>query len=199
MSTMTPRGFTLIEMLTVVAIIGIVTGALTYAIVNVYRNNAYIFESTASVENARRGLSFSLEHIREASYADDGNYPLGSIASTSITFYSDIDEDGGVERVRIYALNNTLYRETTNASGNPPSYTGQTPATSTIASFLRNGPTEDIFVYYDDTGTALPAISANLGEVRSVAVTIMTDLNPDRAPNVLTLTGSATLRNLRDE
>ncbi len=186
-------------MLMVVATIGIVTGALTYAIVNVYRNNAYIFESTAAVENARRGLSLSLEHIREASYADDGNYPLGSIASTSITFYSDIDEDGGVERVRIYALNNTLYRETTNAAGNPPSYTGQTPATSTIASFLRNGPTEDIFVYYDDAGAPLPAISANLGEVRSVAVTIMADLNPDRAPNVLTLTGSATLRNLRDE
>lgn len=199
MSTTPLRGFTLMEMLTVVAIIGIVTGALTYAIVNVYRNNAYIFESTAAVENARRGLSLSLEHIREASYADDGNYPLGSIASTSITFYSDIDEDGGVERVRIYALNNTLYRVTTNAGGNPPSYTGQTPATSTIASFLRNGPTEDIFTYYDDTGAVLPAISANLGDVRSVAVTIMTDLNPDRAPNVLTLTGSATLRNLRDE
>ncbi len=193
------RGFTLMETLMVVATLTLVSGGITYAIVNVYRNNAYIFEATAAVESARRGLATSLEHIREASYADDGNYPLGTIASTSITFYSDIDEDGGIERVRIYALNGTLYRVTTNAGGNPPSYTGQTPATSTIATYLRNTSTDDIFVYYDNTGTQLPATSASIADVRSVAVTIMTDLNPDRAPNILTLTGSATLRNLRDE
>ncbi len=193
------RGFTLVETLTVVAIIGTVSGALMWAIVYLYRGNAYVFEAEAAVENARRGLSVSLEHIREASYADDGAYPLGTLATSSMIFYSDIDEDGGIERVRIYAIGDTLYREVTNAAGNPPSYTGQTPSTTTIAVYLRNTATTPLFVYYNDTGTMFATTSApTLADVRSVGITILTDLNPNRAPNVVTLTGAATLRNIRD-
>lgn len=192
------RGFTLAETLVVVALTAIVGGALLSAVAYIYRNNAYIFEATASVESARRGLLFTLEHIREAAYGDDGSYPLSQIATSSITFYSDIDEDGGIERVRIYRIGEGLYREVTNAAGNPPSYTGQAVATSTLATYLRNGTSTPLFVYYDNTGSALSTTSPDVSQVRSVLITIMTDLNPNRAPNVLTLTGSAMLRNLKD-
>lgn len=192
------RGFTLTEVVVVVALTALVGGAILSAIVYIYRNHAYIFEAAVSVESARRGLSSTLEHIREASYADDGNYPLGSIATSSITFYSDIDEDGGIERVRIYLLGETLYRVVTNAGGNPPSYTGQTPATSTLATYMRNTSATPIFRYYDDGGTEISLVSPDVADVKSVGITILTDLNPNRAPNVLTLTGTATLRNLRE-
>lgn len=193
----TKRGFTLMETLVVVALTALVGGALLSAIVYIYRNNAYIFEATAAVENARKGLSVTLGDIREAAYADDGNYPLGSVATSSITFYSDIDADGGIERVKIYIVGDTLYKVVTNAAGNPPSYTGQPVATSTIANYIRNG-TTPMFLYFDDTGAQLSTTATDISAVRSVAITILTDLNPARAPNVLTLTGTATLRNLRD-
>lgn len=188
------RGFTLAEMLVVVAITGIVGGSLLFVIQNFYRSNAYVFESAVSVETARRGIGTTLQDIREASYGDDGSYPISSVATSSITFYSDLDNDPNVERVRIFIQNNTLYRVVTDSAGNPPSYTGQTGATTTILTYIRNA-TTPLFTYYNAEGTALSATSTDVSEITSVAATLMVDLNPNRAPNVLTLTGTATLRN----
>ncbi len=164
-----------------------------------YRNNAYVFEATAAVDGARRGVATTLSALREASYADDGNYPIAAAATSSVTFYSDIDSDGGIERVKVYILGTTLYRVVTNAAGNPPSYTGQTPATTTIATSVQNGTSTPLFKYYDSTGVQLSATSTDISEIASIATTLMVDLNPNRAPNVVTMTGSATLRNLKDQ
>lgn len=192
------RGFTLVEAIVVVAITIVVGGSLLSIIRNFYRGNTYVFEATASVDSARRGLATTLSALREAAYAEDGSYPITAAATSSITFYSDIDTDGGIERVRVYVINGTLYRVVTNAVGSPPSYAGQPPATTTIATYVRNSTSTPLFKYYDSSGVQLSTTSPALSQIASVAATIMVDLNPNRAPNVLTLTGSATLRNLRD-
>lgn len=192
------RGFTLVEAVVVVAITAIVGAGLLSTIRWFYRGNAYVFEATASVDSARRGLATTLSALREASYADDGNYPIASAATSSIVFYSDIDSDGGIERVRVYTINGTLYRTIINASGNPPSYTGQSTATTTIATYVRNSTSTPLFKYYNSLGVQLSTTSPNISQIASVSTTLMVDLNPNRAPNVLTLTGQATLRNLRD-
>ena len=189
------RGFTLAEMLVVIAITAAVAGSLLYVIQNFYRSNAYVFESAVSVDTARRGIGTTLQDIREASYGDDGSYPIQSVSTSSITFFSDLDDDQGVERVRIFIQNGTLYRVITNSGGNPPSYTGQTSATTTILTYIRNGTSTPLFKYYNAEGALLSATSTDVSEITSVAATLMIDLNPNRAPNILTLTGSATLRN----
>lgn len=193
------RGFTLMETVVVVAILGVVSGALLYAIRDFYRGNAYVFEAATSVDSARRGLATALHDLREASYADDGNYPVAAAATSSVTFYSDIDKDGGIEKVKIWLYGDTLYEVVTNAAGNPPTYTGQAQATTTIATYVRNASTTPLFKYYNEAGVKLATTSPDLSELRSVAVSLMVDLNPNRAPNVLTLNGSATLRNLKDQ
>ncbi len=192
------RAFTLIEMIVVVAITGLMMSSIFSMIVSFYRGNAYVFEATMSVDSARRGLATTLHALREASYADDGNYPIASAATSSIVFYSDIDSDGGIERVRVYLINGTLYRTVINAAGNPPSYTGQSTATTTIATYVRNASTTPMFTYYDSAGVQLSTTSPNISLITSVSTSLLVDINPTRAPNVLTLTGSATLRNLRD-
>lgn len=193
------RGFTLMEMIVVIAVLGVVSGALLSTIRDFYRQNAYVFEAATAVDSARRGIATALHNLREASYADDGNYPIAAAATSSVTFYSDVDADGGIERVRIYVIGETLYRTVTNAAGNPPTYTGQTPATTTIATYVRNGSSTPVFKYYDSEGLQLATTTPDISEIASVATTLMVDLNPNRAPNVLTLTGSATLRNLKDQ
>jgi hypothetical protein len=190
---------TLVEAVVVVALTVAVGASLLSVIRMFYRNNAYVFEATAAVDSARRGVAVTLSALREASYADDGNYPIASAATSSVTFYSDIDSDGGIERVRVYILNGTLYRVVTNAAGNPPSYTGQTPATTTIAMYVQNSTSTPLFKYYDSSGVQLSATSTDISEIASVSTTLMVDLNPTRAPNVVTMTGSATLRNLKDQ
>ncbi|HRH24374.1 MAG TPA: hypothetical protein PK109_02175 [Candidatus Paceibacterota bacterium] len=193
------RGISLVETVVVIAITAMVAGSLLSAIRYFYVNNAYVFEAASSVDSARRGIATALSDLREASYADDGAYPLGSVATSSITFYSDVDADGGVERVKIWRVSNTLYKVVTNASGNPPSYTGGGSSTTTIATYLRNATSTPLFAYYDANGTKLSTTSTPIASIATVAMTIQIDLNPNRAPNVFTLTGSATMRNLRDE
>ncbi|HYD93052.1 MAG TPA: type II secretion system protein [Candidatus Paceibacterota bacterium] len=193
------RGFTMMEMVVVIAILGAVSGTLLFIIRDFYRSNAYVFEATTSVDSAQRGLQTALRDIREASYADDGNYPIATAATSSITLYSDTDKDGGIERIKLWIYNGTFYKVVTNAGGNPPSYSGQTSATTTIATYVRNASTTPLFKYYDGTGTQLATTSPDISEIASVAVTLMVDLNPNRAPNVVTMIGSATLRNLLDQ
>ena len=67
-----------------------------------------------------------MQDLREASYGDDGSYPIAAAASSSVTFYADLNDSGDVQEVTYALSNGTLYRGVTYATGNPPSYAGQT-------------------------------------------------------------------------
>ena len=190
------RGFTLIETIIVVALTAVVGVGLLTMIAYVYRSNAYVLEGTSAVSSARRGLHESFAALREATYGEDGAYPLASAATSSVTFYSDRDKDASVEKVRLYLSNGTLYEGVTDPAGNPQSYAGQPETTRTIATYVRNTSSTPIFRYFDASGTALVA-PVNLASVRSVQVHLEVDLNPLRAPEIVTLEAGATVRNLR--
>jgi len=191
------RGMTLIELITVVAILGLVSAALAGAIQFFYRSNAFLLEQTAALESARQGVRGAVVAIREASYGDDGSFPIQTAATSSITFYSDFDRDDSVEKETYRLLNGTLYRVVTNSGGSPPGYTGQPMSTSTVATYVRNTPSTPLFRYFDPFGVELSATSTDVSRIASVTITLMVDLNPNRAPNVFTLSETATLRNLR--
>ena len=190
--------FTLVETLVVVALVSIVGLGMQAAIQYFYRANAYVLQGTAAVNSARTGVTTFTSNIREATYGDDGAYPVSSVGTSSMTFYADVDTDGGVERVKTYTIGTTLYRVVTEAVGNPPSYAGQTPATTTIATFVANGTSTPLFRYFNTAGTELTG-TIDVSDVASVTMTLMVDINPFRAPDIFTLTQSATIRNLRSQ
>jgi prepilin-type N-terminal cleavage/methylation domain-containing protein len=191
------KGFTLAETVVVVAILGAAGVALSGMIAFFYKSNAYLLEQTSAVDSASRGLSIAHKDIREASYGEDGAYPIAVAATSTITLFSDVDGDGPVEKVRFYIQGGTLYRAVTNAAGNPPSYTGQTESISTIASSVTNASTSPLFRYYGASGAELTG-TIDIAAIRSIRIQLLTDLNPQRAPNVVLLERSATLRNLRN-
>ena len=191
------RGFTLIETLVVITVTVTVGMALTFLIANFYKTNGYLLEQTSAIDSAHRGLEISFEDIREASYGDDGSYPIASAGTSTITFFSDIDGDGSVEKIRLYLLNGTFYRGVTDSTSSPPVYTGQPEQNTIIASYVRNGTSTPLFTYFDSTGTLISSSTIDVTQVHSVSTLIQVDLNPARAPDILTLSGTATLRNLR--
>ncbi len=190
------KAFTLAETVVVVSILGIVGVALSTMIVFFYRSNAYLLEQTTAVDSANRGLEYAYKDMREASYGENGSYPIASAATSTITFYSDVDGDGPVEKVRLYLTNDTFYRGVTNAAGNPPSYTGQPETVSTISTYVKNGTSTPILHYYTEAGAELTG-TIDIAEIRSVRIQLNVDLNPLRAPNIISLERTATLRNLR--
>lgn len=184
-------------MLVVIAIVSSAGIALSGAIQYFYRSNAFLLEQTTALDSARRGVREAVVAIREASYGDDGSYPIETAATSSITFYSDYDKDASVEREKYVLQSGTLYRVVTNSGGSPPTYTGQALSTTTIATYVTNGTSTPLFTYFNANGAQLSATSTDESAIASVTITLMVDLNPSRAPNVFTLTEKATLRNLR--
>lgn len=188
--------FTLIEALVVVAMLSSIGVAMGGIIQYFYQKNAFLLEQTASLDNARRTMLDAVRTIREASYGDDGAYPITNAATSTMTFYADLDNDGSVEKIRYYLTSGVLYRGVTNSAGSPPSYAGQTEATSTIASYVRNASSTPLFTYFDANGTQLSATSTDESEISAVSISIWIDLNPNRAPNTFNLVETATLRNI---
>ena len=185
-------------MLVVIGLTGLVGVGLLSMIAYFYRSNAFLLEATTAVDSASRGVRESLTLLRGASYGEDGTYPVAAAATSSITFYSNADNDRAIERVRLYILNDTLYQGVMNAGGNPPSYSGQTETTFTVATWVKNATSTPAFRYYNQEGTELTG-AVDITAVRTVRTRFDVDINPYRAPNILTIEGSATLRNLRDE
>ncbi len=188
------RGFTLIETVVTISIFTIVMTAMMFAIQYFYRTNAYVFEQTMAVENARTGVIDAMRDLREATYGVDGAYPIFSADSTDITFYADIKGDGVIDKVHYYLSGTTLYRGVIVPAGDPLSYSGQPEIIYTIATYVRTT-TVPIFRYYDSKGNQLTA-PVDIADVASVNTTITVNLNPLRAPDNFTLSAGATLRNL---
>lgn len=191
------KGFTLVEMLVVIFITGVMGIALNTMITNFYKTNAYLLEQTKATDIAHRGLSTSFIDLREASYGDDGSYPIQSVSTSSITFFSDVDNDGVVEKIRLYLVNGTFYRGVTESTSTPPTYVGQKESTTTIANYVRNGTSTPIFKYYDANGVLLASSTIPIASIASISTLLMIDINPFRAPDILTLQETATLRNIR--
>lgn len=190
------RGMTFIETVVTVALTAFIVLALTVLINYFYRTNAYTLEQMQAVNSARVSLGHAMSDLREASYGADGSYPILFAATSTVTFYTDLDDNGAVDKVRYYISGTTLYRGKTSPGGSPPSYTGQPESTTLVVDNIRNGTSTPLFAYFDTNGAELFS-PINTASVASMKITVYTDVNPNRAPTVFMLTGSATLRNAR--
>jgi type II secretory pathway pseudopilin PulG len=190
-------GLTLIETVVSVGIIVIIMGVVVSSVLFFYRANSVTLEQSYEVDQARKGVSHLVRDLREATLADTGAYPLASLASTSLTFYSDVDGDTNVEQIT-YALigTTTLTRTVLNSTGNPLAYTGVGSSTN-VSQYVRNlEEGQPIFRYYDEDGAEISNYTDIL-RPRFVSITLIVNISPVRAPNEFTLRSSATLRNLR--
>jgi type II secretory pathway pseudopilin PulG len=96
------RSFTLIETLVAIFILTIIMGAVSGFVILAYRTYGYTWDQSIAIEDARRGVETMVKEIREARPGDDGSYSIGETSDKEFVFYSDIDEDGKVERIRYF-------------------------------------------------------------------------------------------------
>ncbi len=197
-SSKSPRGFTLIETIVVVSITTVVMLALTNIIVTFYRENDYVLQEAQAVGSARQGLNASMQYLREASYGADGTYPLSSAATSTITFYADVNNDGTVEKITLSYANGTLTETMVKPTGTPPTYSGS-GSTYTLASYLVNSSTTPVFQYVSSTTSLLNTSTMNLTDVYAVITTLKVDVDQNRSPAPYTLTSTAALRILRGQ
>lgn len=193
------RGITLVETLVVTTLFAVVMYAIMSSVASFYQFNSYTIAQAYQVNNARRGVENTVRDIREMTFADDGTFPLISMGTTSISFYSDIDRDDSVELVRYTLASTTLYKYVYDAVGSPPIYSTTTPdETYTLSEYVQNNnQNQTMFRYYDETG-ALTTATSSVIDVRYIDVQVIVNVDPVRDPGEFMLRSSAALRNLKE-
>ncbi|MHB8860444.1 MAG: type IV pilus modification PilV family protein [Minisyncoccota bacterium] len=189
------HGFTLIETIVTVALTAFIMVALGILIQYFYKTNKYALEQTQAVNSARSSIEHTVADLREATYGADGSYPIVVAATSTVTFYANIDSDANIEKVRYYLSGSSLLRGTTDPGGAPLTYAGQPETTTLVIDNMRNGTSTPLFSYFDANGAELTA-PVDISKIKSVHIYALTDVNPYRAPAVYSLVGEATLRNL---
>lgn len=186
---MTRRGFTLIETVAVIAILGLVSVALQSAITYFYKSNRQVLQSMIAASSARTGIDMLVRNLQETTYGDDGSYPITEAATSTLTFFSNTDSDSAVEKVHWYIANNTLYRATVEPSDT--AYTDSEIINSSFA-ITPNASSTPLFQYYDSSGTGLvsPIDVSKIAAVRAM-VTVGT------TTKMFVVSGFASLRTLQ--
>ena len=104
------EGFTLAELSVSVVILFL----LMFVLVNLQRDifsfNAYNNEMLSGAYNAQSILKTMVKELRPMEPGSDGSYPLVQAGTSSITFFSDINNDGLAEEINYFLSGNNLMK-----------------------------------------------------------------------------------------
>jgi len=193
-------GMTLIETMIALAIFVAVIVAVGSYQVSVFSNQRVVSGNFQTAQEAQVILKTLLTELRATAPAADGSYPIVSAGTSSISFFSDPDNDGQTEEITYTLIGNTLYRAIIQPTGTPAIYNPANQATSSLLTDVRNSTSTPVFQYYDQnyTGTSSPlSIPVNIPSVRLIQINLALDVILNQAPAVRTYTTQVSLRNLK--
>src|SRR3989344_8693114 len=192
-------GFTLIEIMIFIGLSAGVLAVLGLVVTNIASLKDYFGEALSAEQEIQQTLTEMGPEIRSISQSNIGSYPIESSASTTLIFYSAIDQDGLFERVRYFLSGTTLKKGVIKPTGNPLQYV---LGNEVVRDVVRNiVPGYDIFSYYDRTytGTENPLTQpVGVSGVRLIRVTLTVNRNGPQGSGAVTLSERFTIRNLRD-
>jgi len=196
----TKSGFSIVEALVSMFILAVIGLAIYSFQKDVFSVNRIISGSLTAQNEARRALKSMSAEVRTASPSSLGAYALAQTATSSLIFYSNIDDDSFKERVRYFLDGATLTKGIIKPSGSPLIYDS---ANELFTELLHDivGTTTPIFNYYDENydGTTPPlAEPIDIAAVRLIKITIMIDKDSQVPPELITMTTQVSMRNLKD-
>lgn len=193
-------GFSLAEVVVTVAIAGGI-----FLVVLQFGQDIFSINSTAGANlnaqtDGRRVLKTMVKELRSTSPSSLGAYPIASVSTSSITFFSNIDSDANKEQIRYFLQGTTFKKGVTKPSGSPLTYN---PANEVISTLIRDiqPTTTPIFDYYDQnySGTSSPlTFPINIPAVRHIRISVPIEKDINKLPGLIIVVSQVTLRNLKD-
>jgi len=95
-------GFTLIEAIIVIFVFLLAISAIFGSALILYKTHSFQWDQIVAVEEARKGIETMVREIRMAQFGEDGSYLIEFAGDKEFIFFSDIDGDGRIERVRYF-------------------------------------------------------------------------------------------------
>jgi len=188
------------EVLVSIFILTLIGLAVSSFAKDIFSLNRITSDSLTAQDETRRALKTMSAEIRTASPSSLGAYALAQSATSSFTFYSNIDGDSFKERVRYFLDGTTLKKGVIKPIGTPLTYSPANEVISELIPGVANA-TTSIFSYYDKNydGTTQALIEPiDIATVRLVKITIVVDKDPQTPPSPMTLTTQISIRNLKD-
>jgi type II secretory pathway pseudopilin PulG len=164
------RGFTLVELIVVMFGFAILSFGLVALVSNVFMSSTQQANLLADSDAARSLSNKLINELRNASLSSVGAYPLDTADAQTIIFYSNVDNDADIERVRYFVQNGKLLKGIINPTGNPLTYNSNNEKILTVQANLANG-TSPLFYYYNGTYTGKESAltqPVNVTEVKTV-------------------------------
>ena len=191
------KGFTLIEILIGMVILGsIMTGILFFAL-DISRSQIFLGESLESEEDIKQALEIIVPEIRSMAVSNNGSYPVVAASSSSFSFFSDINGDNLVENIRYFWDNGEFKKGVIVPTLNPVVYDSANEKIIALASDVIS---EDIFYYYggDYDGSQVPLVAPiDVSKVRLIKIELTVDRNSLTPPLPVKIGIFADIRNLR--
>jgi prepilin-type N-terminal cleavage/methylation domain-containing protein len=167
------EGFSLTELTVVLVLIGFILGA-AWMLMQTASSTANWTEATSiASEEARNGIDIMSTELRQAQEVTEGAGFMSVMATSQITFYTDVHHDGRPDRVTYYKSGSNLMRRETSATRTFAPYTFNTPEASAtiLVRGLSAGYTGPIFTYWTDAEPS--TISTQVVNTSAIAVRIV--------------------------
>lgn len=193
------KGYSLLELnvaLGIFIIMIILVGSFMF---QAYVLNRFTAEQNEAIESAKKSVETIVSELREASTADTGAYVLDTADAQNLIFYSDIDSDAAVEKIRYYLAGTDLTKETTKPGGDPLQYNAASTTSFVLSEYVRNG-TTPIFTYYTGNypASSTPlSYSASVSQAKLVHVYLEINVNVALAPDSIKVESDVQIRNLK--
>lgn len=192
-------GQTAVEVVITIAIIAIISGAIYGFARILLKSQSRSFGEIIAGNEAKKAMFSMSDNLRDMIQSATGGYPIQTASNQSITFFTNIDQDTNIERVRYFLSGTDLRMGTIEPQGTPLIYPAGQEQIKTIARYIRNG-ANPIFYYYDKnyTGTEAAIDPNNIGEIRIIKIMLTIDTKPTENPPATNIETEVQLRNLKD-
>ncbi|HEY4480242.1 MAG TPA: type II secretion system protein [Candidatus Paceibacterota bacterium] len=194
------KGFTLLEIVIVIAIASAIFMAVFYFGESIFSWNSASQKNLSAQSDARKILKTITRELRSASPSSLGAYPLSQAGASSVTFFSNVDDEPDKEQIRYFLDGNELKRGVIKPSGFPLTYNPANENLSTLIRDINNG-LNPVFEYFDSTytGASDPLLQpVQPTQVRLVRITVYIEKDPNKSLGPVVATSQVFLRNLKD-
>lgn len=190
------------EIMVAIGIFTMVSGTVYFFMVQGFQVQNFSLEQSISIQEAHRGVSTMVKEIREMQIADDGAYPIVSAEDSELIFYSDMDKDSDVERVRYFLDGTEFKRGVIEPRSNPIEYVAGDEVVNILSQYVRNSATP-VFIYYNgdwpaDVVNNPLTTPAPVADIRFINVNLRVNVRENVAPSDFMLMSNIQIRNLKD-
>ncbi len=195
------KGYTIAELMISIAILGVLAYTISIFQRDIFSLNFSAQNNLSAQLDARHVLRQMVSELREASPSSLGAYPISTAGTSTLIFYSDVNNDGLKDKIRYFLTGSTLKRAIVVPTGSPLTYNDANEKLTSVVSNIVNGTSTPIFTYYDSsyTGTTSPLSQpVTVSSIRLVQIKAIIDKDSRKSPSSITVLTDVTLRNLKD-